>query len=160
MILCKFRLNFLTNLFSSIQTRSVKVLPHRKPIAVYTKKDYEAYLTQKTKRKQRNSIKALKPQSNQTTSSTKYNSGKNLPSSLLELKYKKLRNLPGNVINHMLSDMGTMKRRPNPHLCLLSNPQAINCALLADDFVKTIYFNRLHKLKVITVFIFSDTLIM
>ena len=132
---------------SFVQTRTIKVLPNRKPIAVYSKKDYETYLKQKFKQK-RKIIKVAKLPNEKVIASPKTVHKCTVPSDLLQLKYKKLRNIPGNVINRMLYDMGTLRQRPNPYLCLMTNPQAIHSAFEAENFVKTIYFNRLRKLKV------------
>ena len=148
MYLCRATSNMLVNSISVVQTRTLKVLPYRRPLTVYSRKAYEKYLERKLKKRRRKIIKVPEIPTDKSFVSSQITSRNNLPSDLLALKYKKLRNIPGNVINRILNDMGTLRQRPNPHLCLLSNPQAINNALEVGDFVKTIYFNRLHKLKV------------
>ena len=134
---------------SFIQVRNTAILPPRKPVAVYTKKDYESYLQYKTKKKKRANKKVtVSPKEEGDIISSRNKHTSELSEGIMKLKYKKLRNMPGNVLNRMMFDAGASIERPNQHLCFLENSQLIREALNADGFVKNIYFNRMKKLEV------------
>ena len=136
---------------TSLQTRTTtKVLPYRRPVQVLTKKQYQEYLKSQTKKKSKKILKVPKVSENAVIKAAR----KTKPSEdkpnfdLRQLKYKKLRDLPGNVVGRMLYDIGSAKNRPNPYLCLLSNVHLINEARNAGDFVRNIYFTHLDNLEV------------
>ena len=142
----------LLNSFStSIQVRNMN-MPKRKAYQVFSnEKEYKQYLIKKRdKRKVQKSVKnvRLSEEEKKLLSQPEKSFKTGLPESLLKLKYKKLRDMPGNVLNRMITDVDASAERPNRHLCLLSSPALINEAL-KGEFVKNIYFDRLHKLQVI-----------
>lgn len=150
-----FSSNLLTKFFAPsfycLQVRNSAFLPKRKPVKTFANEsEYKHHLKKKRVKSKKASKKIevqLTEEEKKALSLPGQSFKRDLPESLLKLKYKKLRDVPGNVLNRMITDVDASTERPNRHLCLLTYPSLINEAL-QRDFVKNIYFNRLHKLQV------------